>query len=367
VYATVAIPKSAPNALTYSVPVELEGFTVPGVRVRVPLRKKTVTGVVVDIKASTDLDPKTIRSLIEVVDPEPLLPPHLFYLADFVASYYRCPLGDTLATILPAGLLRADGEMARLTPVGAATESESIPGKRGAVLSELQAATKLRVPTLLARAGATGRGPLDALVEAGLATVSSSRRDRSPEAEVAAVKLPDVPIEQLLEQCKRAPRRREILEWLSEQGRPALVAEVCAEVGCSPSTLRAMDAAGLVLRFKQPAPRRQRWVLKPDGGRHVLTDEQQKVVDAVGGALAENASKRFWRVAGVVSCWCRRSVSRPPPRARSSGDSGRRPRSSIPPSPRAIVGGSGVEFAKAGQRSSSAPGPHSSRRSKTSV
>ena len=292
-YASVAIPKSAPHALTYSVPVELEGFTVPGVRVRVPLRKKTVTGVVVEVEGTTELEPKAIRPLIEVVDPEPLLPPHLFFLADFVASYYRCPLGDTLATILPAGLLRADGEVARLTPAGAATDSESLPGKRGTVLSELQAATKLRVPTLLARAGATGRGPLDALVESGFATISTSRRDRSPEAEVAAVKLPDAPIEQLLERCQRAPRRREVLEWLAEQGRPALVAEVCAEVGCSPSTLRAMDAAGLLLRFKQPPPRRQRWALKPAGGRHVLTDEQQEVVGAVGGALVEKKYAPF--------------------------------------------------------------------------
>ena len=292
-YASVAIPRSALHALTYSVPVELEGFTVPGVRVRVPLRNKTVTGVVVEVDAGTDLDPKTVRPLIEVVDPEPLLPPHLFYLADFVSSYYRCPLGDTLATVLPAGLLRSDGEVARLTPAGAATDPETLPGKRGAVLAVLQASTRLRVPTLLARAGAAGRGPLDGLIENGLATISSSRRDRSPEAEVAAVQLPEIPIEELLERCKRAPRRREVLEWLAEQGRPALVAEVCAEIGCSPSTLRAMDAAGLLLRFKQPAPRRQRWTLKPAGGRHILTDEQQNVVDEVGGALASNEYAPF--------------------------------------------------------------------------
>jgi primosomal protein N' (replication factor Y) len=293
VFAKVAIPKSAPTALTYAVPDDLAPFTVPGVRVRVPLRKKTVTGVVVGVADITELDPEAIRSLIEVVDPEPLLPPHLFHLADFVASYYRCPLGDTLATILPAGLLRSDGEVARLTPAGAATDPAALSGKRGAVLSELQAATRLRLPTLFSRAGVAGRGPLDALVEAGLATVGSSRRDRSPQTEVAAVGLPDVPLDQLLEKCQRAPRRREVLEWLAEQGRPALVAEVCEEVGCSPSTLRAMDAAGLLHRFKQPAPRRPRWVLKPTDDRHVLTDEQQEVVDAVGEAIAEKRYAPF--------------------------------------------------------------------------
>jgi primosomal protein N' (replication factor Y) len=251
----------------------------------VPLRKKTVTGVLLEVNATTDLDPTTVRPLHEVVDPEPLLPPHLFDLAEFIATYYRCPVGDTLATVLPAGLLRADGEVARLTPAGAATDPAALPGTRGAVLSALQAATKLRVPTLLARSKVTSRGPLDDLVADGLASVGRQRRDRTREPEVAAVRLPNRPIEDLLERCRRAPRRREVLEWLVEQGRPALVAEVCSEVGCSPSTLRAMDAAGLLQRFTQPAPRRPRWNLKPDDTRHQLTHEPRQVGEAVGDAL----------------------------------------------------------------------------------
>jgi primosomal protein N' (replication factor Y) len=293
VFVKVAIPKSAPHALTYSVPRELEPFAVPGVRVRVPLRKKIVTGVLIDTRASTQLDPGSIRPIDEIVDSEPLLPGRLFHLAEFIASYYRCPLGDTLATILPPGLLRADGETARLTNKGATADPDALAGKRGAVLGVLQSATKMRVPTLLARAGASGRGPLDALVEEDLAKVSSSRRDRRSEAEVAAVRLPDVPIEELLERCARAPRRREVLTWLAEQGRPALVAEVCAEVGCSASTVRAMDAAGLLQRFTQPAPRKPRWVLQSDDIRHRLTDEQQNAVMAIGEAVKSGSYAPF--------------------------------------------------------------------------
>ncbi len=284
-YASVAIPRSMPEALTYAIPQHLEAFAVPGVRVRVPLRNKTVTGVLVAVSETTDIEAASLRDLTEVIDEKPLLPPHLFYLADFISAYYRCPLGDTLAAVLPAGLLRADGEIARLTAAGAAVDPETLPAKRGALLAELQTANKLRVPTLLARAQIASRGPLDALVEARLVSVGSKRRDRPPEAEVAAVKLPDIPIEDLLERCARAPRRREVLEWLSEQGRPALVAEVCGEVGCSPATIRAMDTAGLLVRFYQAPARRQRWVLRPTVERPVLTDEQQKVVDAVEVAL----------------------------------------------------------------------------------
>ena len=287
VYAKVAIPRSAPEALTYAVPEELEVFAVPGVRVRVPLRNKTVTGVLVEVSDTTEIDIAAVRELTEVIDPEPLLPPHLFFIADFIAGYYRCPLGDTLATILPVGLLRTDGEIARLTARGAATDPEVLPAKQGAVLRTLQAHTKLRVPTLLARAGARGRGPLDALVAGRLATISRRRRDRPPEAEVAAVRLPDKPIEDLLEQCRRAPRRRQVLEWLSEQGRPALASEVCAEVGCSPATLRAMASAGVLVRFHQAPARRPRWVLQPAVDRPHLTDEQRHVVDAVEDSIDE--------------------------------------------------------------------------------
>jgi len=293
VFAQVAIPRSAPGALTYLVPEHLEAFALPGVRVRVPLRKRVATGVIVEVSDQCDLDPEAVRPLLEILDPEPLLPPHLSYLADFITTYYRCPLGDTLAAMLPAKLLRADGESAQLTAAGATADPASLPAKQGAVLAELQGSGRLGVPALLARAGAASRSPLDALVESGLATFRRRRRDRAPEAEVAAVKLPEAPIEELLERCRRAPRRREVLEWLSEQGRPALAAEVCSEVGCSPATLRAMASSGLLIRFLQPPPRRPRWVLRPADDDLVLTDEQQEVVDAVGGAVARGGYAPF--------------------------------------------------------------------------
>jgi len=154
---------------TFIMAIPILGFigTVIGISSAVSNFSGSLDQVFVEL----ELDPKTVRSLLEIIDPEPLLPPHLFHLADFVTSYYRSPLGDTLATVLPAGLLRSDGEVARLTPAGAAADPETLPGKRGAVLSELQAATKLRLPTLFSRAGVAGRGPLDALVDGVLECV----------------------------------------------------------------------------------------------------------------------------------------------------------------------------------------------------
>jgi len=173
VYVEVALPRSAPEPLTYRASDELLSFLCPGVRVRVPLRRRQVTGVVVSLSPTTELDEDAIRPVTEVLDTEPPLPPHLLHLARFLASYYRSPLGDALAAMLPARLLRADAETASLTPAGAATEPPSLPRAQAAVLEQLQASHRALVTTVLARAGVRSRAPLDILVEAGLVRTTS--------------------------------------------------------------------------------------------------------------------------------------------------------------------------------------------------
>ena len=285
-YARVALPRSAPEALVYAVPDELARLLQVGVRVRVPLRRRAATGIVVGLDKTTELDPASVRALTEVLDDAPLLPGHLLELAAFVADYYRCPLGDTLAAMLPAGLLRADAEEVEVTTAGIGLDPSTLPAVQSAVLTVLQRGTRRRLPGLLAEAGAASRTPVEALAEAGLVRLRRHRRDRPPQAEVAAVALADAPIEELVERAGRARGQRAVVEWLAEQGRPALVAEVCAGAGCSPSTVRAAAERGLVTRFTQRPAARARWTM--GGGDHVtLTDEQREAVARVETALAD--------------------------------------------------------------------------------
>ncbi len=284
-YALVAIPRSAPEPLVYRVPAELESTVRRGVRVRVPVRTRTLPGMVVGISDTTEIDPSVIRDVGEVLDLEPLLPPVLLDLADFVSGYYRCPLGDTLASMLPSPLLRSDVETARLTPRGAATAATALGPPRDELLSLLQERGRLPVATLLARVAGAGRGSLEALVDAGLVRLNRQRRDRPPQVEVAAVQLADAPLDRLLEECARAPRQLEVLRWLAEVGRPALAREVTAATGASASTLRAMAGRGVLHRFTQLPARRSRWSLRSEETRHELTDEQQVAVNAILDAI----------------------------------------------------------------------------------
>jgi primosomal protein N' (replication factor Y) len=292
-FARVAVPKSAPEPLVYSVPEELASFARPGVRVRVPLRKSRATGVIVGLETSTDVPEEVIRPIDEVLDEAPLLPGRLMDMAEFISTYYRCPLGTTLASMIPSRLLRADAEEVLLTPAGAALRPDGLPQGQAALLATLQATPRLKVPTLLARAGLTTRSALDALAEAGIVTLRRRRRDRAPQVEVSAVKLAERPVEELLESCARAPRQRQVVEWLAAEGRPALSSEVAAATGCSSATLRTMADRGLIHRFSQRPQRRARWALHTTATRHRLTDEQRVAVEAVTTAATDGGFAPF--------------------------------------------------------------------------
>jgi primosomal protein N' (replication factor Y) len=292
-YARVAVPRSAPDALIYLVPEALRPFAVPGVRVRVPLRQRHATGMIVAIEPTSDLPPDSVRPIEEVLDDTPLLPHRLMVLAEFIAGYYRCPLGTTLAAMLPARLLRADSEEVRLTPTGAALDPSNLDGDASRILATLHERPRIKVPTLLAAAGLRDRHLLDAMTDPGWLRITRCRRDRAPQIEVAAVVLADGPISELLDRCRRAPRQRQVLEWLAAAGRPALASEVAAATGCSPATLRAMVDRDLLHRFSQRPPQRPRWSLHSGSTRHELTDEQIVAVDAVTSAVVTGGYAPF--------------------------------------------------------------------------
>jgi len=293
-FALVAVPRAIPEPLLYELPPELAPLARPGVRARVPLRGKEITGLVVQVQESTELEPSLIRPVVEILDPEPLLPDHLLGLADFIAGYYRCPLGETLSAMLPAGLLRSDAEEAELTAAGAAADPEGLPPLRAAMLRELQRRGRVRTTALLAHSGASSREPLNALAGLGLVRFRRRRRDRPPRVEVAAVRLPKRSLDDLLKACVRAPRQRAVLVHLAAAPGPMFVTELCAEVGCTPSVIRAMVSKGILERFTQAPAARPVWALRPGGTeRLTLTEEQAAAVEAVVGAVREDRYAPF--------------------------------------------------------------------------
>ena len=98
-FCDVALPVPLDTVFTYSVPDGMQ--PVVGGRVLVPFRQQRMSGVVTDLH---DRKPKVAtKSLINVLDPAPVLDDQLIRLGRWIANYYLAPVGEVFRTMLPLG------------------------------------------------------------------------------------------------------------------------------------------------------------------------------------------------------------------------------------------------------------------------
>ena len=101
-YVSVSLIRQGVGPLTYRVPPALSELVRAGVRVAVPLSRTRATGYVLGDAAAPDH--ATVREVLDVLDPEPLLTEAQLHLASFAARYYLYPLSETLRLLHPAGM-----------------------------------------------------------------------------------------------------------------------------------------------------------------------------------------------------------------------------------------------------------------------
>jgi primosomal protein N' (replication factor Y) len=131
----VALALPLRNTFSYAIPDALEQTVMPGARVLVPFRNRSLIGVVLEVNrlevstaeasgpgasappanelgihGATALAPsktaappytQPLKSVAEVLDAQPALSPQLIALGRWVASYYLAPVGETFRAMLP--------------------------------------------------------------------------------------------------------------------------------------------------------------------------------------------------------------------------------------------------------------------------
>jgi primosomal protein N' (replication factor Y) len=101
-FAEVIIPLALPKNYTWEVPATMEEQVHVGCRVEVNLgRNKKYAGIV---KALHTEGPKNFepKSILNVLDPEPVIQPYQLKLWEWIADYYMCSEGEVMAAALPA-------------------------------------------------------------------------------------------------------------------------------------------------------------------------------------------------------------------------------------------------------------------------
>ncbi len=103
-FARILIPSPLSQPLIYNVPDDLRERVTIGMRVSIPLGKRTVTGVVLELLEATSLS--QTKSVLALLDDIPVLDAGLLLLIQWIAQYYLTTLGEVLAVILPPALRR---------------------------------------------------------------------------------------------------------------------------------------------------------------------------------------------------------------------------------------------------------------------
>ncbi len=141
----VALPVPRGDCYDYlcSQPVSL------GARVRVPFGPRRLVGLVVGHSQESTLPSSRLKAVLEVLDEQPLLAALELDLLRFTATYYQAPLGQTVATALPAMLRQGKATCPQQTRrwTVTATGRDTDPGslrrapRQAAALAVLQASS----------------------------------------------------------------------------------------------------------------------------------------------------------------------------------------------------------------------------------
>ncbi|QDU27378.1 Primosomal protein N' [Anatilimnocola aggregata] len=154
---------------SYRIPATLRAPLAPGQRVQVPLGKgnRGVIGYCLHA-GSKSVGSRPLKEVLAVVDPQPLLSPAMLRLAQWMAEYYLCPLGQVLHAVLPAGVRGQAGtrEMTFLSvpdDVALKLDQLKLPTKQLDALRILAASPRPLTPPELAAAAKCTLGPISEL------------------------------------------------------------------------------------------------------------------------------------------------------------------------------------------------------------
>ncbi|WP_252263493.1 replication restart helicase PriA [Paracidobacterium acidisoli] len=303
-FCDVALPVPLDRAFTYALPPALQAQAPPvGGRVLVPFRNEKLMGIVVRVHDeppqrtgspgdAKDAAPVEVKTVLSVLDEEPVLSEQLMELAQWTAQYYIAPVGEVLRAMLPLMsevrrqvLYRiADAGRQALfegAQMGSSRRSKLSPeeqDKEYAVLNYLEAGDAVRAAKLRS---ATGASPalLNGMVRKKWIVRETSAEQRDARRTVRyAVLVDDARLPKLNE------NQTAILAELAGAGGALPVAEL-RRLEVPASTLTTLVKRELVRIEERAAEFHLSGLRDVSKYGHVLNAAQQKALDAITGAM----------------------------------------------------------------------------------
>ncbi len=182
-FAEVVFDRPLDQTYTYAVPEPLHARIGVGKRVLAPFGKGEKGTVGYCVRLSTTVPTRPVKEISRVLDDEALLTADLLRLTRWIADYYLCGWGQVLNAVVPGGAKQQAGirSVVFLEPVAEADLPQPPPtltAKQTAALEALRGAGRPVELRRLASLARCGLGPVEALIDKGLARRLVRRVDK---------------------------------------------------------------------------------------------------------------------------------------------------------------------------------------------
>lgn len=259
----------------YAVPKSFSAVCKPGMRVLVPFGRgnRKRQGIIMEMLLS---DTENLKSIISVLDDEPVLSYEMLRIAEFMKAHYFCTLYDAVKTILPAGINY------RLTTVYGAkellidTEIQDVEKQR--IYDYLFSKRKsVKSETILKNFALSDTKLLDEMVSDGFLYKSDEvfRKISDAVMKMAAVN-PSLDFSSI----KLTPKQKNIVELLEMTGGTS-VKEICYFTGVSSSVIDTLYKKGIIYFYDEKVFRIENRSIDKTVSEIVLSQEQQKACDSL--------------------------------------------------------------------------------------
>ncbi len=277
---------------SYAVPERLAADAACGCRVLVPFGKGNMRRIGVVMKLSEG-DTKGLKSLVSLVDEEPVISEELLRLAFYLHENTFCTYFDAVKTMLPPAMSVSAKETFRI--VKNFTDTASLSPEACKLLQALSCTADSRELNRLIEEHIieNGRRLSDELCDAGALESDNVFRQAVGDAAVRMVRLTEKYMTSP-EDFDLTPKQKQAADFLSEYG-TAAVKEAAYMCGITESVIKRLCANGAAEEYEAEVLRKV-----GDGGDEtrspadiVLSEEQQAARDAVLAQLNEGKPAVF--------------------------------------------------------------------------
>lgn len=297
-YAKIVFPLPFRNSFTYSVPDEMNKSVKFGVRVVCSFGRRILTGYVVEISDRTDLKGK-IKSILDVLDEEPIFNRTDLEFYHWISEYYICSLGEALKNSVPYGSeveskrkIFIDKELCSELLIQERKKKpglkfyvlEAIANKDFTTISSLQKQVKKKQIYSVLRS----------LEKIGAVTIINQIEDPKVKTKTqkhVKLKLSKDKIYEILPSLEsNSPKQvvllLELLQSKSENG-DELAAELLKKTDSNQSSLNSLEKKGIVEIFDKAVERKFHQTYVEEFKNLKLTDEQQNIVKQISEQILE--------------------------------------------------------------------------------